>query len=61
MASGVIVMDEKRFTLRMDGELFEQVKGLAEEHKRSVSKEIEYLVEEQIKIHKAEERSEASQ
>jgi hypothetical protein len=50
MTPEVTPVDEKRFTLRMDANLFNQVKGLAEEHKRSVAKEIEYLVEEHIKI-----------
>jgi len=39
---------EKRFTLRMDEHLFNEVKRLAEKNKRSVAKEIEYLVEQQI-------------
>ena len=54
-------MDEKRFTLRMNGELFQQVEELAKEHKRSVAKEIEYLVEEQIKALKVVERNEGDQ
>ena len=40
------MQEEKRFTLRMNGELFEQVKALAEQHKRSVAKEIEFILEE---------------
>jgi hypothetical protein len=61
MTSEVATVDEKRFTLRMDGKLFDQVKDLAEEHKRSVAKEIEYLVEEHIKVLKIGERSEVKQ
>lgn len=38
-------MEEKRFTLRMDAKLFERVKNLAEDSKRSIAKEIEYLLE----------------
>lgn len=41
--------DEKRFTLRMDSGLFEQVKKLAEKNKRSVAKEIEYLIEKHLR------------
>ena len=37
--------EQKRFTLRMDSELFETVKKRAEENKRSVAKEIEFLIE----------------
>lgn len=37
-------MEEKRFTLRMDGELFEEISQLAKENRRSVAKEIEYAV-----------------
>lgn len=37
-------MDEKRFTLRMDGQLFEEVAELAAQHRRSVAKEIELAV-----------------
>jgi len=35
---------EKRFTLRMDIKLFEKVKKLATENKRSVTKEIEFAL-----------------
>lgn len=37
--------EQKRFTLRMDGELFETIKERAEKNKRSVAKEIEHLLE----------------
>lgn len=37
-------MEEKRFTLRMDGELFELVRESAEKNKRSVAKEIEFIL-----------------
>lgn len=40
---------EKRFTLRMDADLFERVKKLAEKNKRSIAKEIEYLIEQHLK------------
>ena len=36
--------DEKRFTLRMDAELFETISAIAEVHKRSVAKEMEYAI-----------------
>ena len=37
-------MEEKRFTLRMDGELFKEVSELAKDHRRSVAKEIEVAI-----------------
>ena len=37
--------EQKRFTLRMDNDLFERVKDQAEVNKRSIAKEIEYLIE----------------
>ncbi|HBC2028997.1 TPA: Arc family DNA-binding protein [Clostridium perfringens] len=41
--------EQKRFTLRMDADLFEVVKKRAEQNKRSIAKEIEYLLEEYLK------------
>ena len=41
----MIMSEEKRFTLRMDNDLFELVKAQAEKNKRSIAKEIEYAVE----------------
>ena len=38
-------MSEKRFTLRMDADLFEQVRTSAAINKRSIAKEIEYVLE----------------
>lgn len=38
-------MGEKRFTLRMDADLFEKVKISANNNKRSIAKEIEYVLE----------------
>lgn len=40
--------EPKRFTLRMDGDLFEQIKKQAEKNKRSVAKEIEHLLEQHL-------------
>ena len=37
-------MDEKRFTLRMDANLFEDIVALAELHRRSTAKEIECAI-----------------
>lgn len=37
-------MDEKRFTLRMDAKLFEEISKLAADHRRSVAKEIECAI-----------------
>lgn len=41
-------MDEKRFTLRMDGTLFQDVSDLAVQHRRSIAKEIECAVAEYV-------------
>lgn len=41
-------MEEKRFTLRMDSELFEIISKLARVHRRSIAKEIEQAVAEYI-------------
>lgn len=41
--------DQKRFTLRMDADLFKEIEKRAEENKRSIAKEIEYLLENYIK------------
>lgn len=40
---------EKRFTLRMDSKLFEQISIIAKEHKRSIAKEIECAIEEYVR------------
>lgn len=50
-------MEEKRFTLRMDKELFEKVKAMAEENRRSVAKEIEYQLSQYIKAHAPQDKS----
>ena len=42
--------DQKRFTLRMDSELFELTKKQAEKNKRSVAKEIEHMLEQYLKL-----------
>jgi hypothetical protein len=44
--------EQKRFTLRMDAELFETIKEQAEKNKRSIAKEIEYLLETYLKENK---------
>lgn len=36
---------EKRFTLRMDSNLFETISLIARKHKRSIAKEIECAIE----------------
>ena len=41
-------MGEKVFTLRMDEELFEKVKNVADKNKRSIAKEIEYQLEQSL-------------
>lgn len=42
---GCKFMNEKRFTLRMNAELFELIKQTAEKNKRSTAKEIEFILE----------------
>lgn len=42
------------YPLRIDEELMEELKKLAEEHSRSVNKEIEFLIKEAIKENKEE-------
>ncbi|WP_370858491.1 Arc family DNA-binding protein [Megamonas funiformis] len=42
-------MNEKRFTLRMNADLFELVKQSAERNKRSTAKEIEFIIEDFLK------------
>jgi|GEM_PF-1209068 len=37
-------MEEKRFTLRMDGDLFEEISELAKKNRRSTAKEVEYAI-----------------
>jgi hypothetical protein len=37
--------EETRFTLRIDANLFENIKQQAEKHKRSAAKEIEFILE----------------
>ena len=39
----------KRFTLRMDAQLFEQVKEKAKENHRAIGAEIEFRLEQQLK------------
>lgn len=46
------LMNEKRFTLRMDAELFELIKQTAEKNKRSTAKEIEFILEDFLKRNK---------
>ena len=41
--------ESKRFTLRMDSELFKTIEKRAAENKRSIAKEIEYLLENHIR------------
>lgn len=47
--------EQKRFTLRMDEELFEVIKERAEKNKRSIAKEIEYLLDKHLKKDKENE------
>lgn len=38
--------EQKRFTLRIDKNIFDKVQSRAEKNKRSVAKEIEYILDE---------------
>ncbi|MGX1430789.1 hypothetical protein ACUXCC_002001 [Cytobacillus horneckiae] len=40
--------DQKRFTLRMDADLFKVIEKRAAENKRSIAKEIEFLLEKHV-------------
>ena len=44
-------MTERRFTLRIDEKIFEQVQEFATQHKRSVAKEFEFMVEQYLLTH----------
>ena len=46
--------DRVRFTLRLPVELYEKVKAIAEENKRTVTKEIEYILEQHSRENKNE-------
>lgn len=52
MADEYTRSDERRFTLRMDRQLFEQLEALAKKDKRAVGREIEYIVERYIEDQK---------
>ena len=39
---------DKRFTLRMDGDLFKKISDSAKRNRRSVAKEIEHIVDLQL-------------
>ena len=41
-------MVEKVFTLRMDEELFDKIKNMADKNKRSIAKEIEFQLEQNL-------------
>lgn len=41
-------MAEKVFTLRMDEELFDKIKNIADKNKRSIAKEIEFQLEQNL-------------
>lgn len=48
-------MEEKRFTLRMDGELFNEIAEIAKESRRSTAKEIELAVAMHVKAYRENE------
>jgi hypothetical protein len=41
--------EQKRFTLRMDADLFKEIEKRADLNKRSIAKEIEFLLERHLK------------
>ena len=41
--------DKRAFTLRLEQENFEKIKFIADKNKRSIAKQIEYLIEQNIK------------
>ena len=45
--------NEKVFTLRIDQNVFEKVKVIAQESKRSIAKQIEFMLERAIENHKS--------
>jgi hypothetical protein len=45
----ITMTDQKRFTLRIDNDILEKVKERAEENKRSMAKEIEFMLENYLK------------
>ena len=50
-------MVEKRFTLRMNNEIFEKVKEEAEKERRSTAKQIELILDEYFKDKEKEKES----
>lgn len=46
--------EQKRFTLRMDSDLFKEIEKRAELNKRSIAKEIEFLLEKHLQSEAAE-------
>jgi hypothetical protein len=44
----IMMSDQKRFTLRIDAEIFDKIKEQADSNKRSIAKEIEYILEKYV-------------
>ena len=44
--------EKKRFTLRIDNKLFEKLENSAKNNKRSITKEIEFIIEQAINTDK---------
>ena len=55
----IIIKTINPYPLRIDEELMNELKQLAEEHSRSVNKEIEFLIKEALKKHKEKNNSNA--
>ena len=47
--------EQKRFTLRMDADIFKWVQEQAKKNRRSVAKEIEFLLEQHLRDDEKEE------
>lgn len=47
--------EDKRFTLRIEKGLFQRIEDAARAHKRSIGREIEYLLEQYLDLLEAEE------
>ncbi|WP_373802717.1 Arc family DNA-binding protein [Bacteroides heparinolyticus] len=45
-----------RYPLKIDAEVMDGIKALAEEHSRSVNKEIEFALKQYIKAHTSQEK-----
>ena len=47
--------EDKRFTLRIEKSLFQRIEDIARVHKRSIGREIEYLLEQYLDLLESQE------